>query len=175
MFDSLCLCHFLSLTFSFSLSLSHTHFLSLSLSSTHAHAHSLSYSSSASLLQNPPWMWQLLSLPGKKSTKRWKHPSSSMVRSYSLLKLHLNFKEIELTPFLQCLNRFLFCSHVVFFLLEVFNWCENSYEWCIKYLITLKCSNLIYWFASYHGKIFNFYFFFFCIFLICLPSSYFSP
>ena len=115
--------------------------------------------------------WQELSHPWRVL----KHPSSSMVRPYSLLKLHLNFKGIELTPFLQCLFWFLFCSHLIFFWFKVFNWFENSYEWFIKYLITLKCSSLIYWFASYHGKIFDFYFFFFCIFLICLPSSYFSP
>ena len=106
-------------------------------------------------------------------------PSDGSIRRHQwyvhILFLNCIQTSRELTPFLQCLNRFLFCSHVVYFLLEVFNWCENLYEWFIKYLITLKCSSLIYWFASYHGKIFNFYFFFFCIFLICLPSSYFSP
>ena len=142
MFDSLCVGHFLSLSliFSFSLSLylslclclclSHSFSLSLFLSVSLTHFLSLSHAHThmRTLFLIPPVPLCFKTRHGCDSSCHClerNRPGDGSIRRHQwyvhILFLNCIQTSRELTPFLQCLNRFLFCSHVVYFLLEVFN------------------------------------------------------
>ena len=105
------------------------HFLSLSLSLSHAHTHM------RTLFLIPPVPLCFKTRHGCDSSCHClerNRSSDGSIRRHQwyvhILFLNCIQTSRELTPFLQCLYRFLFCSHLIFFRFKVFNWCENSHE-----------------------------------------------
>ena len=127
MFDSLCLCHFLSLSLSLSLTFSLSLLLSLSLSVSLTHFLSLSHAHThmRTLFLIPPVPLCFQTRHGCDSSchclERNRSSDGSIRRHQWYVHILLNWIQTsrELTPFLQCLYRFLFCSHMIFFRFKV--------------------------------------------------------